>query len=301
MHYLKSEYKMILAFFCYGGIFAVIFLLGQLPMSYFFLGMKILAFILILYLLCQRLVYQKERRLREHIAQLSSENQSLHTRLIAEQRDLAAYFLLWIHQIKTPITVAKLLLRKQSDPHTAALKNQLFYIEEYANMTMNYLKLKDRERDMDISEVPLDPLIKALLKKYAPLFIDKHLSLQYTPIPDAVISDAKWLSILIEQLLSNALKYTESGEIAITYHADEQTLFVTDTGIGIHPRDLKKIFDRGYSGFNGRINEKSSGLGLYLVKQIADLINVEVQVRSQIHIGSTFSIHFPDPTYKIVS
>ena len=139
----------------------------------------------------------------------------------------------------------------------------------------------------------LDSLIRSLLKKYSMLFIEKHISLDYNHISANVISDTKWLSILIEQILANAIKYTESGTIQITFEEDSNTLKIRDTGIGIRSEDLSKIFDRGYSGFNGRINEKSSGLGLYLVKTIANVINVKVNVQSTLNVGSVFSIRFP--------
>ena len=169
----------------------------------------------------------------------------------------------------------------------------MFYIEEYTNMAINYLKLMDRDADMDITSISLDSLIKSILKKYSMLFIEKHISLDYNPVSVNVISDTKWLSILIEQILANAIKYTDSGTIKITFEEDSNTLKIRDTGIGIRSEDLNKIFDRGYSGFNGRINEKSSGLGLYLVKTISNVINVEVTVESTLNVGSVFSIRFP--------
>ena len=157
----------------------------------------------------------------------------------------------------------------------------MFYIEEYTNMAINYLKLMDRDADMDITSISLDSLIRSLLKKYSMLFIEKHISLDYNHISANVISD------------TNAIKYTESGTIQVTFEEDSNTLKIRDTGIGIRSEDLSKIFDRGYSGFNGRINEKSSGLGLYLVKTIANVINVKVNVQSTLNVGSVFSIRFP--------
>ena len=116
--------------------------------------------------------------------------------------------------------------------------------------------------------------------------------LDYNHISANVISDTKWLSILIEQILANAIKYTESGTIQITFEEDSNTLKIRDTGIGIRSEDISKIFDRGYSGFNGRINEKSSGLGLYLVKTIANELT-QSKCQSTLNVGSVFSIRFP--------
>lgn len=290
--YLKSELKVILALVCAGLAFGLVFLFAELPMEYYVLGVNILFFGGVLYLIGQWFTYRKRLGLKRRLEELEQANQSLHNQLVEERKDLEAYFLLWIHQIKTPITVSNLLLLKDDAGRTEKLKAQMFYIEEYTNMAMNYLKLRDREADLDIAPVQLDTVIKTILKKYAMLFISKHIALNYEPIPHAVISDARWLSVLIEQIISNAIKYTEAGSISITYQADQQTLRIRDTGIGIRSEDMNKIFDRGYSGFNGRMNEKSSGLGLYLVRKISAVLNVEVQASSELNVGSTFSIVF---------
>lgn len=290
--YLKSEYKIILAFIYTCLTFGGIFIFTDLKEEYYMLGIKILLFGLLLYLIIQGINYKNTENLKEKAERLSFENGLLQSRLVNERKDLEEYFLLWVHQIKTPITVSNLILRKESFEHAKKLKEQMFYIEEYTNMAMNYIKLKDRKADMDITSVKLDVIIKALLKKYAMLFIEKNITLNYEPIPNEVISDSKWLYILIEQIIANAVKYTEKGSISINYRENINALIIKDTGIGIRSEDLNKIFDRGYSGFNGRVNEKSSGLGLYLVNNISKLLNIKVDVTSKLNEGSTFSITF---------
>ncbi|MCT7737607.1 MAG: sensor histidine kinase [Lactobacillus iners] len=202
--------------------------------------------------------------MQEQVNQLLIENRQLKNTIDIERKDLEEYFLLWVHQIKTPITVSDLILQKEKTPYTCQLKEQMFYIREYTDIAINYMKLKDRQADMDITEVEIDKLLKSLLRKYSGLFIDKNISLDYQPIDTKIITDAKWATILIEQILANALKYTNSGKITLSFDRDKNALKVKDTGIGIKSEDINKIFDRGYSGFNGRINEKSSGIGLYL-------------------------------------
>ena len=290
--YLSGEYKVFLSALYAVCTFGAIFLFSSLETEYFRLGFEIILFGLAFYLFIQWFNYQKKENLKEKTELLEIENKRLQSRIINEKKDLEEYFLLWVHQIKTPITVSKLLLRKEDSEHSKNLREQMFYIEEYTDMAINYLKLKDRQADMDITEVKIDDIIKPLLKKYAMLFINKHISLEYEPIAYTVISDTKWLSILVEQILANAIKYTEKGSIAIYYEADKNTLTVQDTGIGIRSEDVTKIFDRGYSGFNGRVNEKSSGLGLYLVKNIAKLLNIKIDVKSALNEGSAFSVHF---------
>lgn len=291
--FLRSEYKAIIVSLCSVAVFGLIFAFANLNKEYFILGAEIIAFSDVIYLFIQYFNYERREGAREIAEKLEVENRQLQSQAINDRRDLEEYFLLWVHQIKTPITVAKLILQKEETVYANKLKEELFYIEEYTNMAINYLKIKDRQADMDITSVRLDDIIKSLLKKYSMIFIEKRISLEYKPIPNEVVADARWLSVLIEQILANALKYTKKGSIRISYEEETNTLSIQDTGIGIRSEDLKKIFDRGYSGFNGRINEKSSGLGLYLVKTISELINVEVSVKSTLNVGSVFTVRFP--------
>ena len=293
INYIKSEYKVIIFAIYSIIVFSAIFLFANLEKEYLVLGIEGILFGVFLYLFIQWFNYYKKEGYREIAEQLKLENKQLQSQALNDRRNLEEYFLLWVHQIKTPITVANLILQKDSSLYNKKLKAQMFYIEEYTNMAINYLKLIDRQADMDITFINLDKIIKNLLKKYSMMFIEKGISLKYEPINVEVISDAKWLAVLIEQILSNAIKYTESGTIKISYEEKANTMSIQDTGIGIRSEDLEKIFDRGYSGFNGRINEKSSGLGLYLAKSIAELINVKVKVESKINVGSKFIVQFP--------
>ena len=234
------------------------------------------------------------------LERLEMEKKEEERRRIEEKRELSEYFLLWVHQIKTPITVSKLLLRKTESEHKKKLEEQMFYIEEYSNMAMNYLKMQNHSADMDIHLVDLEACLKRLFKKYASIFIEKQLSLHYEGFCTdgngekvEVISDEKWLSILLEQLLSNALKYTKEGSITFSFDQESTSLRIQDTGIGIPSSDLKKIFDLGYSGFNGRATEKSSGLGLYMVQKIAGFLQISVSVESTMAVGSCFTLRFP--------
>lgn len=291
--FLKNEYKIIVTVLYTTGVFGIVFSFANFNREYFWLGVKGVAFISAIFLFIEWTNYLRQENYKITSKELEIENRRLLNQATIDRRELEEYFLLWVHQIKTPITVSNLILQKGEFEDKNKLKEQMFYIEEYTNMAINYLKLMDRDADMDITSISLDSLIRSLLKKYSMLFIEKHISLDYNHISANVISDTKWLSILIEQILANAIKYTESGTIQITFEEDSNTLKIRDTGIGIRSEDISKIFDRGYSGFNGRINEKSSGLGLYLVKTISNVINVEVTVESTLNVGSVFSIRFP--------
>lgn len=298
--FIKTEVKICVAVFIVLLIFFFVFLFANLDFSLFYLSLEIVIFSLLIYLFICWVTFKKKENLQEQVNQLLIENRQLKNTIDIERKDLEEYFLLWVHQIKTPITVSDLILQKEKTPYTCQLKEQMFYIREYTNMAINYMKLKDRQADMDITEVEIDKLLKSLLRKYSGLFIDKNISLDYQPIDTKIITDAKWATILIEQILANALKYTNSGKITLSFDRDKNALKVKDTGIGIKSEDINKIFDRGYSGFNGRINEKSSGIGLYLVKKIAILLNIKIEVCSTVNVGSEFIICFPKQNYNFV-
>lgn len=296
---MKSQSVILFGYLLVCIVFITISVLATLEIEYVFLGIEILGFILIIYLIVHWFQYQKLSDVKDDNERLLNENKNLKSEMLNQKDDLNAYFLMWLHQIKTPMTVSKLLLEKPDETTSTKLKMQLMYIEQYINMAMNYLKMIDYSTDMDITQVNLDDIIKNLLKKYSLLFIHNHISLEYQSNLTYVVSDSQWLTILIEQILSNALKYTENGKITIQYLEDKHALEIRDTGIGIRSEDIPKIFDRGYSGFNGRMNEKSSGLGLYLARKISERLNIQIEVESKLSKGSVFRLVFPTNLTKM--
>ena len=299
LDYMKSQSVILFGYLLVCIVFITISVLATIEMEYVFLGIEILGFILLIYLIVHWFHYQKLSDVKDDNERLLNENKNLKSEMLNQKDDLNAYFLMWLHQIKTPMTVSKLLLEKPDETTNTKLKMQLMYIEQYISMAMNYLKMIDHSTDMDITQVNLDDIIKNLLKKYSLLFIHNHISLEYQSNVTHVISDSQWLTILIEQILSNALKYTENGKISIQYLEDKHALEIRDTGIGIRSEDIPKIFDRGYSGFNGRMNEKSSGLGLYLAKKISERLNIQIEVESKLSKGSIFRLVFPTNLTKM--
>ena len=299
LDYMKNQSVILFGYLLVCIVFITISVLATLEIEYVFLGIEILGFILLIYLIVHWFQYQKLSDVKDDNERLLNENKNLKSEMLNQKDDLNAYFLMWLHQIKTPMTVSKLLLEKPDDTTNTKLKMQLMYIEQYINMAMNYLKMIDYSTDMDITQVNLDDIIKNLLKKYSLLFIHNHISLEYQSNLTYVVSDSQWLTILIEQILSNALKYTENGKITIQYLEDKHALEIRDTGIGIRSEDIPKIFDRGYSGFNGRMNEKSSGLGLYLARKISERLNIQIEVESKLSKGSVFRLVFPTNLTKM--
>lgn len=204
-----------------------------------------------------------------------------------DRQDSLDYYTAWVHQIKTPIAVMKLKLSDDT-PENFALKGELFRIEQYVDMVLQYIRLGSSTNDLVIKEYQLDDLIKETVRKYAPQFIEKRVKLDFTPTEKNIMTDKKWFVLILEQFISNAIKYTPAGTVSIK--ADGDKLIIADTGIGISPEDLPRIFEKGFTGNNGRIGEKSSGLGLYLVKKTADLLNIDVTVKSTPGKGTEFSL-----------
>lgn len=168
-------------------------------------------------------------------------------------------------------------------------------INRYLTVMLNYLKLTTLNTDLVLTKVALKPLVNETVRDLAKLFIAKDLTVSVETLP-TVISDSQWLRFIFEQLLTNAIKYTPDGAIRI--YAKGDAVCVADTGIGILPEDLPRIFEQGYSGYNGRANQKASGLGLFLSRQIAEKLGLRLTVTSKVGVGSTFAIHFPQTHWQ---
>ncbi|WP_436970227.1 sensor histidine kinase [Macrococcus equipercicus] len=276
-------------------LFLSIFILFDLPLDVYIIAASIVLFISVIYWIIAFITFKKEMKLADELR----ENQALLKQLRNEHNDyrdeVESYFLLWVHQMKTPITAVKLLLEHPDDDMISLVRQEVLQIDNYTNLTLSYLKLMNTTTDMTFSQVKLDDLILPLLKKYSILFIHYHTKLHYEPIDDFVLTDARWSSIMVDQLLNNALKYARGGDIWITFDNREHQLDIRDNGVGISDTDLPKIFDRGFSGFNGRLNDKSSGLGLYITSTVGRRLNQPVTVKSNAGQGSTFTIHFKSP------
>ena len=157
-------------------------------------------------------------------------------------------------------------------------------------MVLQYLRLTDSINDFLLGEYELDPIIRQAVRKFAPLFIRKKLKLQYESIAVKAVTDEKWMVFVLEQLLSNAIKYTSSGTIQI--YMENGCLVVEDSGMGILPEDLPRIFDKGYTGYNGRRDKKASGIGLYLVKEILNRLGHKILAESEPGKGTKMKILF---------
>ena len=234
-----------------------------------------------------------EKLLQERVEELEYEQKN---QLLVEQEkynDLLDYYTLWVHQVKTPIAASSLLIGDLKDKEAKSqLEQELFKIESYVHLVLQYLRLESFHDDLVLKQENLADLVREVVKKYALFFIQQGLSLNLHDLDYTIVTDKKWFLVILEQVLSNSLKYTKEGNIEIYFQ--EGSLYIKDTGLGIQNADLLRVFERGFSGYNGRLTQQSSGLGLYLSKKIADQLGHKIAIDSQVGQGTTVSIAFPE-------
>lgn len=311
--YLKQHIKLIIAAVGCAAIFAVCFALYHLPLMavVYPVGLSLLL-IGLLVLRDYKKVKAKHRLLcalneisvadalpagdgiddidyARIIELLAESREQLRMGLERSFEDMQDYYTVWTHQIKTPIAAMRLSLQSVDDPKARRLLSELGRIEHYVEMAMVYLRLGSDTTDYVIREHELDAIIRRSVRKFAGEFIDRKISLEFEPTGQTVVSDEKWLRFVIEQVLSNALKYTPAGSVRI-YMTQPKTLCIRDTGIGIAPEDLPRIFEKGYTGYNGRADAAASGLGLYLCKGICRRLGHGINAVSEPDCGTEIRI-----------
>ncbi len=205
------------------------------------------------------------------------------------KKDLMEYYTMWVHQIKTPIAAMQLLLQSEDTPKNREAAEELFRIEQYVKMALQYTRLDSETTDFLIQRYNLDDIVREAVRCYARLFIRKKISLNYQPLQVQVLTDEKWLEFVIEQVLSNAVKYTPKGSVSI-YMEGSSTLVIEDTGIGIRKEDLPRVCEKGYTGYNGHTDKRSTGIGLYLSKRILEKLSHTIEIESEMGKGTRVKI-----------
>lgn len=214
------------------------------------------------------------------------------------RKEMLDYYGMWVHQIKTPIAAMDILLQNteqflyqldeketvQEAMPVSDMKMELFKIEQYVEMALNYLRVEDISSDLSFKKHAVDDMVRQVIRKYSKIFISKKIKMNFKPTERYVVTDEKWFVFVLEQLISNALKYTKQGQISV--YMEEKSLVIEDTGIGIPAEDLPRIFEKGFTGYNGRENKKSTGIGLYLCKNIMDKLQWEISAASEVGVGT---------------
>lgn len=288
--------------------------------------------------------YMYERQYQACINLVVQEKDRLQREMTNRQQELSEYYSMWVHQIKTPIAALKLLIDEEMQEEMSACldaddmekndmrvtnvrqkQNELFRIEQYVDMALQYTRLGAQTNDFVFERVLLDEAVKPSIHKYARLFIQKQLRLTYVPQDITAVTDKKWLGFVIDQLLSNAVKYTKEGGITIEvfmsaklqtgnncevqtkeeykhwYEQKSDTgegankvhivhIIIEDTGIGIGADDLPRVCEMGYTGYNGHADKYSTGIGLYLCKAILDKLGHRFVITSEQGRGTRVEI-----------
>lgn len=241
-----------------------------------------------------------EEELKEIIALIYKDKTDITSKSDLAKTDLMNYYTLWAHQIKTPISAMRLLLQSEDFPHKRELEMELFKVEEYVEFVLQYLRIDSMNSDLTLEKYSLDEIVKEAIKKYSKIFIRKKIKLNFESLNYMVLTDKKWLSFVLEQLISNALKYTKEGSISIYMDKDyKETLVIEDTGIGINSEDIPRVFERGFTGFNGRLDKKSTGLGLYLCKEILNKLSHKIKIESKVSKGTKILIDLSRKDLKV--
>lgn len=186
----------------------------------------------------------------------------------------------------------------------ADMEQELFWMEQYVQMALQYQRMASKSHDFVLERVSLDTVVRAAIRKFAKVMIHRKIVVNYEGCKETVISDAKWLGFVVEQLLSNAIKYSRGNSAILIKlnkaeenqpdHAGAKTfqLVISDQGIGIRKEDLPRIFEKGYTGYNGRADQTSTGIGLYLCREITNKLGHEIQIDSEVGKGTEAVIVF---------
>ncbi|MEG1003312.1 sensor histidine kinase [Clostridium sp.] len=310
LNYLKDNLKVIVFSIIFSIIYLIVFYLYNLPLEPILYGIILFLVVCIIYALIDILKYKKKHHTLSMIKKTgisSIDNLPATNSLIEEdykglvnmifqekakaidkgerdKKDILDYYTLWAHQIKTPIAAMNILLQSEESENNMVLMNELFKIEQYVEMVLSYLRMESISSDLVLKNYSLDSIVKQAVRKYARLFIGKNIKLDFKALNTTVLTDEKWLVFIVEQIISNAIKYTcEGGTISIYMDKRKsKTLIIEDSGIGIKAEDLPRVFEKGFTGFNGRDDKKSTGIGLYLCKNILKKLSHQIQIESEV-------------------
>ncbi|MCX7885074.1 MAG: sensor histidine kinase [Caloramator sp.] len=231
-------------------------------------------------------IYEEQMLKIENLYNLKKENQEFITS--------------WVHEIKTPISVCRLIIENSienpSEDILYSIEEEINKIDNYVEQALYYSKSDDFSKDYFIKEISLLSILKEIIKKHSKTFISKGISVELPDNSMEVLTDKKWLIFIINQIISNSLKYTPKGgkiKIFLEKNEKEKRLIIIDNGIGIKNEDIGRVFDRGFTGHNGRENYKSTGMGLYLAKKLCEKLGHKISIESKYGEYTKVTIHFP--------
>lgn len=230
---------------------------------------------------------------------LKQANKDMHEH-VKKYRDMESeyreYIETWVHEIKTPIASVGLIIENNQNEVTRNINYEIKKIEEYIEQVLYYSRSNDVSKDYIIKEVSLNTLVKNVVRRNSRYFISKKISIDMGAVEGTVYGDAKWLEFILNQVIGNSIKYIreEEGKVKVYTIRNENNivLVVEDNGIGIIDKDINRVFEKGFTGENGREYGKSTGIGLYLCKKLSDQLGLGLHLTSKIGEGTKVGIIF---------
>ncbi len=295
--FLKSKQNELL---CYIGsmlLFVAVLFLYDVRTDAIQYGLLLSTVLFLLNLTVQFFKFQKrlsEQDYQNIIKNLKEQNSELKSQERIFKQEMSDYYSMWVHQIKTPIAAMHVLQQTleeeyPEEKYIKEIKLELFKIEQYVEMVLTYLRMGEMSGDLKFEKYSLDAIVRQVIRKYSQMFILRKIHLQYAKTSQCIVTDKKWLQFVLEQVLSNALKYTKDGGMIFIYTEEKENkkcLVIEDSGIGIQAEDLPRVFEKGFTGYNGRADKKSTGIGLYMCKKIMERLNHQIWIESEVDKGT---------------
>lgn len=233
-------------------------------------------------------IYEIDKAMKEHL------NDALY-----RQSELKEYIEMWCHEVKTPVATSQLIIENNSNPVNDSIKEELLKIDDYVEQVLFYARSENVEKDYLIKDIELSDLVNSVIKRNKKDLINKRIKIELDNLDISVASDKKWLEFILNQIINNAIKYIDKDPIIIIgarKYRDRIELTIQDHGIGIVESELKRVFDKGFTGTIGRQKQKSTGIGLYLCKKLCTRLNHEIKIDSN-QEGTIVTIIFPVSSY----
>ncbi len=218
------------------------------------------------------------------------------------QEDYKEYIELWIHEIKLPIAASKMVIENNKSQTTKSIEEELDKIENYIEQALFYARSNAVEKDYTITKSNLEEIVNNTILKNKNILITSKINVNLYDLKKQVYTDSKWTSFILNQIVQNSIKYLKKENKKIEIYAKEKkekvVLYIKDNGIGIKSSEITRVFEKGFTGENGRITgKKSTGIGLYLCKKLCDKLGLGLELNSQKNIGTEVRIVFPKGSY----
>ena len=295
--FLKSKQNELLCYIGSMSLFVTVLFLYDVRTDAIQYGLLLSTVLFLLNLTLQFFKFQKrlsEKDYQNIIKNLKEQNGELKSQERIFKQEVSDYYSMWVHQIKTPIAAMHVLQQTLEEEYPEQkyikeIKLELFKIEQYVEMVLTYLRMGEMSGDLKFEKYSLDSIVRQVIRKYSQMFILRKIHLQYAKTSQCIVTDEKWLQFVLEQVLSNALKYTKDGEMIFIYtekKENKKCLVIEDSGIGIWAEVLPRVFEKGFTGYNGRADKKSTGIGLYMCKKIMERLNHQIWIESEVDKGT---------------